>query len=831
MWIKRLLVVVPVLLLLFLFQSVFWVPGTQQAADNLGRLNRIILYQGGDPSDMNPWSSTTTTDSTIFQYLYEGMLRYDRDYIIEPWLSEYAAIHHELVAPVPPGMDLDQFREHLQNTYGGKFTGLEPAQSPVSRATEESHLFDLTTGRRVESVDAAAKVVAYRRPAMARITLAAPRREGEIASVVDPDFGKDLYGAHMEHFLEPQGQLSREDITAEAVAGIAATLGLPSVTHNPVVEMRVRPGIYWTDGPFFTPPERTWEVTIDGDVAGTFVADSAQEAENNVRARHHLAPNVKISVRGYEQRFGDEEKGPWWGRGPEFTARDPKVTYDLIRDPDFGSPRRSSWLEIKEVRLDPDDAYRLEVVYGRLYSPAISNLTGAVIPYHVWNTRAWTEEAIRKGRGPEQMGFEPGVLEGYNVKRALPMQERDFRHKPSSLGPFVLEPLTGDARPLWRSAEIVTLRRNEFHWERKPEYEFLDYLLFDPALGRETSEIAFLSGSMDVYTARDFQVERYRSMGKDYYVLERETTQYEYIGFNCSRGPLQSAKVRLALSMAVDGEEILKYVVYSQGKRISGPAYPVLPWYNHEYRREHTWRTGPNKGQTEHLKFLPFNLEEARALLAEEGFTLDPSGTLVKDGLPFRIRMVNGAGGSGTRQDIAMLARENWHKLGLRVDYEEYEWNVFINQYVESSNFDVVILGWFGGLDFDKRQLFHTKYPRPQGLNAGRFSSEKADALMERILEVYDPEEQVRLSHEIFAAIADECPYIFLFSPYNTAVMDRRIVWRKEVGRASDGIRILEDRPVNHEHIVEGKQVLSFYVHELRRVEAAPAFTEEDRTR
>lgn len=823
MWIKRALVIVPIVLIAFLVQSVFWVPSTESAADNKGRQNRIVFYMGGDPRDMNPWSSNTTTDSRIYEFLYEGLLRYNKDFVIEPWLSEYAAIHHELAAPVAPGMTLEQFRDHLKHKYGDNLAACEQtaagADTPV--------YLDINTGDTASGPSD--NTVAFRKPATLRVMLKARTLNGEITSAVDPDFCKDLYGQAMEKFLEPQGSVTRESVTAEVARKLAKAAGLPTVQHSPVVEMRVRPGTYWTDGPFFSDSNQTWQVMLGDDVAGTVVAPSAAEAEAQVRGRHKAAQDVKVQAKPYEKRFGDEKSGPWWGRGVEVTARDPKITYDYIRHPDFGSPRLSSWSDIKDVRLDAKDPYRLEVVYGKLYSPALSNLVGPLLPYHVWNKTAWKEEAIRKQRGPNDLGINDP--KDYNVMRALSVQERDFRHKPPSIGPMVLYPLNGDSRPLWKSAEIATLRRNEFYHGRKPEFQFLDFLIFDPSLGRETSEIAFLSGNMDVYEARDFQVDRYTKMEDQYYVLQRQTTIYEYLGFNCRKGPLANAKVRLALSMAIDVSQIMKYVVYEQGQRISGPAYPVLPWYSTEYRREHKWRTGPNKGKTEMLEFLPFSVEEAQAILKEEKYTLDSSGTLVKDGQPFRLRLVNGAAGGGSRKDIALLARENWQKMGVRVEYEEYEWNVFISQYVQPGNFDVVVLGWSGGLNFDKRQLFHSSYTPPRGLNFGGFSSKKADALMDRVLEVYDPEEQVKLSHQAYAAIADECAYCFLYSPYSTAVMDRRIVLRKEVGTAADGSLKLEDRPVNHERITKAKQPLLFFVPELTRLETAPTFIEEDRKR
>lgn len=822
MWIKRSLMIVPACLLVFLAQSFFWAPSNDSAADNEGRQNRIVFYMGGDPFNMNPWSSTTTTDSTLTQYLYEGLLRYNREYLIEPWLSEYAAIHHEIDAPVPRGMTTAEFETWVRAKYGKSVASFKE----VEAGSEDVKFFDLDKGIEVNNQAGAERVVAFRKPARVHVVLKADIKNGQITSAVDPEFGNELYGVHMQLMFEPQGELAVDALTEALVEKVVKAAKLAPLDHKPVVEMRVRKGVYWTDGPFFSDPESTYSVSIDGDIVGNIVADSADAAISEVRERHD-AKEAKVEAWLYDKRMGNEEEGPWWGRGPEMQAKDAKLTFDLIRDEDFGSPRLSSWMDVEEVRTPKDDAYKLEVVYRKLYSPALSNLVGDILPYHVWNDRAWFEEALRKERGPEDLGVKRA---DYNVKRFLPTAERDFRHKPPSHGPMVLEPLNGESRPLWKSAEIATLRRNEFYWERQPEYEFMDYLIFDPALGRETSEIAFLSGNMDIYTARAFQVDRYKAMDDKYYVLERETTTYSYLGFNCRKGPLANPRVRLALSMAVDIGEIMKYVLYDQGQRISGPAYPVLPWYNNDYRREHTWLKESKKGQTEKLEFLPYDMEEAEAILRDEGYVRDSSGTLAKDGEPFSIKLVNSSGG-GERMDFSLLAKENWSKLGLKVEYVEYEWNVFIGQYVMPGNFDVIALGWSGGLNFDKRQLFHGDFQPPRGLNFAGYSNPKADELMEQILNVYNPDEQVRLSHEIFNVIADDCPYLFIYSPYSTSVMDRRIVWRKQVGTGPDGQPQYEDRPVNHEHISDAKQSLAFFVTELKRQDEVPTFTDEDRKR
>jgi hypothetical protein len=99
---------------------------------------------------------------------------------------------------------------------------------------------------------------------------------------------------------------------------------------------------------------------------------------------------------------------------------------------------------------------------------------------------------------------------------------------------------------------------------------------------------------------------------------------------------------------------------------------------------------------------------------------------------------------------------------------------------------------------------------------------------MDKILKVYDYDEQVRLSHEIFSTIANDFPYVFLYSPYSTTVLDGRIVWRKEVGKDEQGKPVYEDRPVNHTQIKSARANLAFFFPELLRRDKVPTWTEKD---
>ena len=129
------------------------------------------------------------------------------------------------------------------------------------------------------------------------------------------------------------------------------------------------------------------------------------------------------------------------------------------------------------------------------------------------------------------------------------------------------------------------------------------------------------------------------------------------------------------------------------------------------------------------------------------------------------------------------------------------EWNVYINERINPRNYDVTVLGWRGGADFDKRSIFHSAYLPPNGLNFAEYNSKEADQLMEDILLEYDPQKQIEIARKVFRTIANDCPYIFLYGDVLTAAFDRHFYWSKPVVdingalvRGPDGLPLYEAR-------------------------------------
>ena len=78
--VRKVLILIPFLVILFLLQSYFWVPTYEdQTRGNPDRLNEYITASIGDASVINPILSSDSASSTIQDLVFEGLIDRDED--------------------------------------------------------------------------------------------------------------------------------------------------------------------------------------------------------------------------------------------------------------------------------------------------------------------------------------------------------------------------------------------------------------------------------------------------------------------------------------------------------------------------------------------------------------------------------------------------------------------------------------------------------------------------------------------------------------------------------------------------------------------------------
>jgi len=423
--------------------------------------------------------------------------------------------------------------------------------------------------------------------------------------------------------------------------------------------------------------------------------------------------------------------------GHVLNAGDVKFTYEAILDPKNLSPRISDYEPVKAVEVI--DPRTLRIVYKRLYSPAVGTWAMGILPEHLLNVEILKKEALDLGKDPQTFS----------------MRQSAFNRNPIGCGPFVFRE--------WKSDQYIQLDRFDEYWEGPPDYKKYFFRIIPDLL---TQEMEFYAGTLDVYGGGSpphgippHQIRRFQN-DPNYQSISDTAFGFSYIGYNMRRKPFDDIRVRRALTMAIDVNKIIKYVLYGQGERITGPFVKQTDYYNHT------------------IKPIPYDPAGALKLLEQAGWRRNQNGWLEKNGKRFEFTLITNSG-NDSRKSILAIAQDAWKQIGIDVRTDLLEWSVFIEERVDKADFDAVILGWVMSVDPDLFQIWHSSQTNHYQLNFVGFKNQQADDLIVKIRKEYNHDKRVRYCHQLHEIIAREQPYTFLFVRKWTTILDNRIVIRE----------------------------------------------------
>ncbi|MEE8503957.1 MAG: ABC transporter substrate-binding protein [candidate division NC10 bacterium] len=508
---------------------------------------------------------------------------------------------------------------------------------------------------------------------------------------------------------------------------VAAPGGTPSKPHKRKVQVTVHqpPRLKFTqrevDQDFFIKLNRLLGGYADR-IDPTRFVEAVEPVVTPEKAAALVPPTEHNPVVLFQLR-----KGVLFHDGHEFDSRDVQFTYEVITVPENLSPRVPDFEPVKAVK--PLGRYAVKIIYKRLFEPGFQSWGMGILPEHLLNRQRLSEEAIRLGRDPNNFS----------------VRDSGFNRAPIGTGPFRFSE--------WKTDQYIRLTRFEDYWEGAPNLHQYLFRIIPDSL---TAELTFYAGTSDAYGAQPHQVERLKDDPR-FQSFSRLGLGYSYIGYNMRRPIFQDVRVRRALGMAINIQEIIDYVLYGQAERTTGPYPKQTDFYNPA------------------VKSFPYDPEGALRLLAEAGWTRNADGWLEKDGQPLAFTLITNAGNE-IRKAVMVVAQNAWRRLGIKVETLSMEWAVFINERVDKGDFDALILGWAMGLDADLYQIFHSSQTGHFQLNFVGYKNPKSDALMVRIRQEYNHERQVAMARDLHRLIAQDQPYTFLFVRKSVMLLDRKVV-------------------------------------------------------
>ncbi|MBN2100635.1 hypothetical protein JW710_01945 [Candidatus Dojkabacteria bacterium] len=397
-----------------------------------------------------------------------------------------------------------------------------------------------------------------------------------------------------------------------------------------------------------------------------------------------------------------------WHDGERFTADDVVFTFEsiqkLIDEDSFASA-------LEEVQINKLDDY---TVGFQLKDPNVTfteSLAIGIVPKH--------------------------VLEN---TRTADIRVDPFNSYPIGTGPFKI---------VENNDTEVILDRNK------------DYFLGTPKLQRIVYKFYPDSNAVDL-ELKQFEIHTYNNPPykeveniKEYSVFKNKTftmnLRTKLIFFNLrDQGPLQSEKVRHALSTATDKQELVDTVGY-HAEPAGGPISKKSWAYDDSLDR--------------------YGYDEKRAIkfLEDDGWKL-PSSDNDED---TQYREKNGAQlsiklsllDSEANNTIANNLQKQWKKLGIKLVIDTQSYEKLVSETIPRRDFEALLFEVENTPDPDKYNLWHSLNSDYPGLNLSGYSYDRVDILLERARKKTSQEER-KEDYSLFQKyFLDDMPALYLFHP------------------------------------------------------------------
>ena len=322
--------------------------------------------------------------------------------------------------------------------------------------------------------------------------------------------------------------------------------------------------------------------------------------------------------------------------------------------------------------------------------------------------------------------------------------------KPVGSGPFVFVEQTAEGE--------VRLAGNANYWDGPPYLDAWSYRPFETAADLQN---ALEAGQIDVAWLPPGRLPGLTA----HHVYRYPAPEFVFVAFNNDHPILGDPQVRLALSMAVDREEILGRTLDGAGTLIAGS----LPATH--------WAADPM------LQPPAYDPDRARQLLAAAGWTdSDGDGWLDRNGERLRLP-VRTNGGNRLREDVATLVAGYYRALGIDASVEFVGWPVLLDDFF-THDFDAVVFSWPLQAEPDQsRWWLSTENEVGVGDNFVSFADKQVDRMLDEALAVpgCDAGRRAEIYRRIQRALVRERPYDFLFAP------DAALVTREGVSGLQPG--------------------------------------------
>lgn len=314
----------------------------------------------------------------------------------------------------------------------------------------------------------------------------------------------------------------------------------------------------------------------------------------------------------------------------------------------------------------------------------------------------------------------------------------------------------------WESGQFIELDKYTDYYGEQSNIDKVIVRFGDDT----TLSAALVNGEIDVlYNMSVAELDTVEAVsGVSAYFYEQMSMYY--IGLNQLNEHLSDLRVRQALSHGLNKPRMVE-TVYGDTAVATDDIFPVNHW-----------------SHSENVTVYEYDVEKAKSLLEEAGYTMGSNGYYEKDGETLHVRYDLVESNDG--RQMAQLVQQYWREIGVETEIitQDFATLAFSKLFpkdgdspraVTADDFDAYTLGFGVEVDPDEYREYFVTADGVGSWNFITYSNADVDRLFEEQLLKTDEDERTAAFHEISEIISEDIPWIPLYSKMFIAGLSDRV--------------------------------------------------------
>jgi peptide/nickel transport system substrate-binding protein len=396
----------------------------------------------------------------------------------------------------------------------------------------------------------------------------------------------------------------------------------------------------------------------------------------------------------------------FWHDGVQITADDVVFTYDTIISPKIFTPYADEFRKVESVKTL--SKFTVEVKYKEPYFKALESWMMPILPQHI-------------------------------LQNEKDLMTSKFNFAPVGSGDYMIKKI--------EASQDIELFANPRYFIHSPRIDKVVYRFLPDS---STQFLMLKTGKLDIGGLTPLQLEKQldSDFKKRYQIIEKPDNSYTYLGFNLQNPKFQNPKVREALSLAINRQELVDIIFLGHARVCTGPFLPDSFAFNPD------------------VKIPLQDIKRAKQLLIEAGYS---------DKNPLKFEIATNSN-NRLRMYAAEIIQQQLLKIGVETKIKGMEWQAFLNTVVTPGKFETVLLGWGLSVMPDAFTIWHgSQVGKKGGFNFISYKNPKVDDLIEKAEKTVDKKILARYFREIYAQIASDKPVLFLYIPNSIQAVNKNI--------------------------------------------------------